>query len=83
MVAILVDVHLAEASGSLDLLINNTDPKKKARNITDVYTKHGVTKEQFDKSLKYYSSDPEKINAIYEKVLNDLNKLQAEAMKKK
>jgi hypothetical protein len=83
MAGIIVDIHLLEASYGLSGVLENGRAEDEPEGFVDVYKRHGVQKEQFEKSIKYYSSDPEKINAIYEVVVNQLNKLQAEAMTKR
>lgn len=81
MSAILIDMNLLEASISLSFIQEG----ESADNVPqfDVYKKHNITKKEFDESFKYYSSKPEKLDKIYERVLNELNKMQAEAQNNK
>jgi hypothetical protein len=43
----------------------------------DIFKKRGLTRKQFDTSLQWYSSQPEKLNALYDKVIVELTKRQA------
>ena len=38
--------------------------------------KYGYTRMQFDKSIKYYSIEPERLNKIYDRVIQELSKKQ-------
>lgn len=80
MVDVLVDLHLIEASLSLNML----EDQRAARDTSefyDPYKKHNVPKKAFDESFQYYASKPEALNAIYEEVMNRINLKQAEVMK--
>lgn len=83
MVEVMTDVHLLEAS--MNLNVYNID-KTVAENPTpgfDVLKKNNITKQQFDESFDFYSRHPSLLNEIYEIVLNDLSRMQAETMNKK
>jgi len=43
----------------------------------DVLKKHQVTKPQYDSSFVFYTQHPKLLSDVYEKVLNELSKLQA------
>lgn len=81
MSAVLIDMNLLEASASLSFIQEGEEQEKVPQ--IDIYKKHNITKKEFDESFKYYSSKPEKLNKIYEQVLNELNKMQAEAQNNK
>jgi hypothetical protein len=71
MVQILTDYHLTEG-------VAWTNSREFSYDITQqatrdlVFEKYGITKEQFDTSLYYYSVHIEKFDRIYEKVLQQL-----------
>ncbi len=44
-----------------------------------VFEKHGVTREEFQKSLIYYSYNPSQFERLYNRVIDDLNKKIIEA----
>lgn len=78
MIGVLVDVHLAEAilmnEESLGSNVDSLSPIVMAR----VFHKHQVSREQFDKSLDYYSHDPDRLNQMYEQVYNTVTRYDAE-----
>lgn len=74
MVAILLDVHIAEASMSI------MDPSAKIIERQEYYNtifrKHNTTKEQFDKSLDWYSHRPKLLIDIYDNLKKEAELLQ-------
>jgi Domain of unknown function (DUF4296) len=48
-----------------------------------VMKKHAVTKAQFDSTLVWYTRNPEKFEKVYDLVINDLRKFQAEVYRGK
>jgi hypothetical protein len=77
----LVDV-LAELYVGDGLLIfppvrNKFSVKDSILNHIDIITSHGFTKEQMDKTLRYYfEKNPKKLENIYDQVLTKLNEMQ-------
>ncbi len=43
----------------------------------DIFKKHGITRKQFEASMQWYSSEPARLNALYDKVIVELTKRQA------
>lgn len=83
MAEVLMDVHLLESS--MNLNVYNMD-RIAAENTTpgfDILKKNNVTKQQYDQSFDFYSKHPALLNEIYDSVLNNLSKMQAEVMNKK
>ncbi|MDF2437391.1 MAG: hypothetical protein K0Q95_1767 [Bacteroidota bacterium] len=82
MAQIFTDLSILEAS--MNVHVESIDPKtdKSAQQI-NIYAKHGITKEQFEESYRFYTENPEKMNEVYQLVLNDLSKLQAKVMNEK
>ena len=75
MVSILKEVHLAEAN--FELL--KTNSKEVAQNTLlnnyhEIYSKYNIDKNKFQETLEYYANHPEKLEAIYSKVLEDIKK---------
>ena len=72
MVAVLLDVHIAEAA----MKVVDTSAKRieKQEYYNTVFEKHRTTKEQFDKSLDWYARHPKLLAKIYDEV-----KIEAEA----
>ncbi len=82
MAKVLVDIHLMEAA--MNLNINPvTAPTMNIKTGSDVFKKNNITKAKYDESLEFYSLHPELLNSVYEIVLNDLSKKQAEVMNAK
>jgi len=83
MADVFVDIHLLEASMSL----NSTSVDKiTSGNPTpnfDVLKKNNITKKQYDDSYNFYTQHPALLNEVYDLVLNDLSKMQAEVTNKK
>jgi hypothetical protein len=44
-----------------------------------IFKKHGITKTEFDSTLFFYSKKPDEMSGIYDKVLERLSELDAEA----
>jgi hypothetical protein len=81
MIDVLIDLHIEEASLTLNMIQNDRALADSAR-YYNIYKVHNTTREQFDESFHYYAGEPEKLNAIYDTVLKRLNTMQTEAMKK-
>ncbi|MDQ3047033.1 MAG: DUF4296 domain-containing protein [Bacteroidota bacterium] len=82
MAEVLVDIHLLEAA--MNLNINPvTAPTMNIKTGSDVFKKNNITKAMYDESMDFYSLHPELLNSVYEVVLNDLSKKQAEVMNTK
>jgi predicted ribosome quality control (RQC) complex YloA/Tae2 family protein len=77
MVQLLVDIHLTDAVLSV---IYRTKPKSDdatLRIYESVLKKHNTTREQFDRSIEYYSRHIEEYEKIYDKVIEELSKLES------
>ena len=79
MVSVLTDVHLAEAALTLNTK-NDSAALVAAGYYNFIYQSHRITKKQFDESLDFYTKHPELLEKIYEEVINELSKKQAEAV---
>jgi len=77
MVMILADFHIAEAiAGDASLFQQKPDMKKSFYKY--ILTHHQINYQKLKLSLDYYSARPKQFSAIYEQVLNELSKRQAE-----
>lgn len=82
MAQVMVDIHLLE--GSMSLNGTNADkitPENPSPNF-DVLKKNNISKKQYDESFDFYSQHPALLNEVYDLVLNDLSKMQAEVTNK-
>ena len=80
--SILTDMYIADG------LLNNPAIRKlyehndSTENYSDIITHHGYTKEQFDLTIEYlFLQNPKKMKLLYESVLTNLSKLDAENQK--
>lgn len=79
MIDILTDVHIVEGAKIGRKIMGDT--LMMDAYYRKIFSKHKIDKKQLDENYRYYSSDPEKMDGIYEKVLDNLNKLQVEVPK--
>jgi hypothetical protein len=78
MVSILTEVHIAEAI-LREMKADNKHKEKMAQNFySEIFTNHGITREQFLKSIQYYQKKPEVYQEIYESVITQLSQKQTE-----
>lgn len=79
MVQVITDIHIAEAEINLNAIPDSAF--KKSIYFEEIFKEHQITKRQYEESLAFYIDHPEILNKIYEQVLNDLSKIQAEMSK--
>lgn len=76
LVPILVDLHKVHSivkSKTFTKIFYTTDS---VQVYEPVFEKHGVTKEQFEKSIEYYSAIPLEFDLMYEEVIAELTREQ-------
>jgi len=78
MEKVMLDVHLLEASLSLNVI-----KPDKAPPLSQIFKKHTITPEQYQQNFDYYTQHLDSLNKIYELILIDLSEMQAEARAKK
>ncbi len=85
MTQVMINIHLMEAS--MNLTGGNPNKIDLAGSSVplniDVLKKNNITKKQFDESFSFYTNNPELLSEIYQNVLNELSKMQAEVSNKK
>lgn len=79
LVTILVDLHQADAF--LNFGANNTLVYEPKNYYNKVLETHKVTREEFNKTIRYYSTKPAKFDTIYDHVLAKLSEMKAELIK--
>ncbi len=81
MISVMVDVQLIEAALSL----NQSEEAKETAyyNYDSVLKKHNLSREKFVHSFKYYAEHPGLMEQIYEEMLSELSKRQAEVENEK
>ena len=78
MVDVMVDMHLVETASNLKLLPLDSTDLPYREYFASVFVTHGVSKAEFDSSMFHYTTHTEQMNAIYDKVLERLNQMEAE-----
>lgn len=76
LVPLLVDIHLSEGLLILSKVNKEYPGRDSVSNYTDVINKHGFEKEDFDKTIHFYSNKPDELDEIYELVISELNKME-------
>ncbi len=74
MVAVLLDVHVAEAT--MKVVDSRAKRIEKQEYYNAVFEKHNTTKEQFDKSLDWYARHPKLLVEIYDDLKKEAVSLQ-------
>ncbi|MDR1415380.1 MAG: DUF4296 domain-containing protein [Odoribacteraceae bacterium] len=68
---LLVDIHTVDGVLS-DPRVSPGGEREKYMYYTGVFQKHGVTREQFDSCVHYYSAQPDRYDRVYDRVLRVL-----------
>ena len=76
LVPLLVDIHLSEGLQLLSKVRKKYPGRDSISNYIDVINKHGFEKEDFDKTIHFYSNKPDELNEIYELVISELSKME-------
>ena len=83
MTDIMLDVQLIEGG----IVIRKYNKTQREGQIADyyksLYYKHKVSKDAFESSLKYYTDHPDKLEKIYDGMLERLSQLEAEVQNEK
>lgn len=79
MTSILVDIHVAEARVERLGITTDTAAVHFRKLQQEVYRKHQITEEQFNKSYNYYMHNVSELDKIYEKVVDSLSVNEVEA----
>lgn len=79
MVDIMVDLYIVESANNMRILDRDTNNPSYGDFVVAVMEKYNFTKDDYERSLKYYAQDPEDINAIYDETLERLSKMESEA----
>lgn len=80
---LLVDYHLAQGISNTYTFRQKTKSYERINLCDSVIIAHGYTRAQFDSTLLYYSTRVNEFNKIYERVITELNKMQAKIEEKK
>ena len=82
MVKVLTDLYLAEGLLGYPPVRGEFSEKDSTENYNDVIKSHGYTKEEVDRSIRYYFIDrPGKYEEIYNRVIENLSGMEADVIK--
>lgn len=82
MVEVLTDIHLVKAAKQMNMVMDTADTNK-SDPFEYVWKKHHITEDAYNKSLDFYTRNPNVLDSIYENVLNNLSKQKAELLAKR
>jgi len=80
LVPVLYDLHLADGLLSISEIRKDYNDMDSLGQYVSILKSHGYSLEQLNNTIEYYSSDPETLNEIYEKVITQLTETQVEIM---
>ena len=83
MAEVMVDVHLLEAALNVNAYNRDQIVTNPIIPNSDVLKKNNVTKKHYEESFAFYSKNPLLLTEVYQLVLNNLSKMQAEVMNQK
>lgn len=75
IIDVLVDLNISEATIGSHFLPGDTVRKGVATYYNGLFSRHGVTQDEFYKNIVYYASETNELLQITEKVLDSLNVL--------
>jgi hypothetical protein len=75
MANVLAHIHIAQA----EISMQPGSDSLKAEQFQKIFEKDSITKQQYEESLSFYIEHPQLFNKVYEEVINELSKMQAQA----
>ncbi len=81
MPLILTDVHIIEAVLSGKQMDKNLTAGLSQIYYDSLFAKYNINRTVFDSSLYYYSQDPKALNTIYDIVISNLMKIEADSIR--
>ena len=78
LINLLTDIHLADATTFVARELQSTSVYDTLSYSLYIFDKYNVTRQQFDSTLSYYSANPATLEKIYEKVVNNLSRIEGE-----
>ena len=72
-IIILEEIHMFEAGYHLERISDLKSAENNlSLNYSQLFKKHNVSSSDFEKCMKYYSNNPEKLSQIYSEILENL-----------
>lgn len=81
-ISLLVDYHLAQGISNSSFVRQKLRDYKEIAFTDSIIKQHGYTRAIFDNTVLYYSKYPDKFDALYDKVITALSRMQAELQEK-
>ncbi|MFN8300710.1 MAG: DUF4296 domain-containing protein [Chitinophagales bacterium] len=78
---VMVDIHIADALAQTKAQAGGNEQQLTESYYKVVFKKFNITEDKFRRSYKYYESHPAWMNRIYDGVMTDLSKKEAEESK--
>jgi hypothetical protein len=78
MVNIMVDMHIVETAANLKVYPPDSAQQMYQNHFASIYLTHEVTKEKFDSSLYYYSTQTDQMNVIYDQILENISEMESQ-----
>ena len=78
MVPLLIDLQLIEGANTTKHFLGDTGQANYELLYTTIFEKHSVRKTQFDSAMAYYTLHGRELEAIYDQVIEELMKMEAE-----
>lgn len=75
---VITAIHMADATLAVSGLQVNKDTTTITNYYNSVLVKYGVTQKQIEESFSYYATKPHQFEKIYEKVSENLAKMESE-----
>lgn len=83
MTALMVDLQQIEGANNLKYFQGDTGQTNYGLLYETMFEKHGTTKAVFDSSMAWYAIHPEEMEVIYDQVIEELMKIEAEETSQK
>lgn len=78
MIETLVDVQLFEAMLAENKMRDDSLAIFVKTNYAEIFSKHGIQEEQFQRTFEYYEQHPGKMDEMMTRVIDELSKIEAE-----
>jgi hypothetical protein len=76
---ILTEIHVMQTKLESFKAINDTSLFAAVKGHQEIFSKHGVTKEQFNETFNFYISNPKQMDKMYEKIIDELSVKEAKS----
>ena len=77
IVALLADIHLAEAAHKTKIFIPEQSDEILLENYSTIFAAHGITQEEFRESYTWWWNHPAAMKSVLQEVTERLNKIES------